>query len=419
MVAIDGSLRPGAILRYLRHMTSLVTASEDYRDVLSALVEELLPDLADEAELFVVGSDGRLYRRARAYLRRGRPSSELGVAGPLPRASLHPAQVAREEGAMAVEDGEGNRPRVVREDVLAGPGAPRNAGAVGLPLFREGEVAGALHLRASRDGGYATQDLERLAELGYGVSLALESARLRREARDARRAKADFLSVMSHELRTPLTAVVGYADLMEAGIPGPVNEGQQTHLRRIKESAWSLLELIDGILGYARYEGEDPELEVEAVDPSSLVEDAVAVYRSSLSEKGLELELEVSGDLPRLHTDREKAVRVLLHVLSNAQKFTDSGTVRVRAWDDPEWIHFVVEDTGPGIPGEDLSAVFEPFWQGQRADTRRHGGTGMGLSLARRLAELLSGELRVESEVGRGTVVRFSLPLQGPHPTIP
>ncbi|MSR36329.1 MAG: HAMP domain-containing histidine kinase [Gemmatimonadetes bacterium] len=224
---------------------------------------------------------------------------------------------------------------------------------------------------------------------------------------------------MSHELRTPLTAVVGYTDLLEAGIPGPVNEGQIVHLSRIKESAWELLEMIDGILGYARYEGQDTELRLDLVRPEDLVTDAVAVYRSSIREKGLELKLDLAQGLPAIRTDRDKASRVLLQLLSNAHKFTDEGEVRMSVSDTPEHVLFVIEDTGAGIPSRDMEHVFEPFWSDQKADTRTAGGTGMGLSLAKRLTELLSGELSLDSRPGQGTRARLTIPHEGPKPSFP
>jgi signal transduction histidine kinase len=285
--------------------------------------------------------------------------------------------------------------------------------------MRERGAVAALHLCLEDGVRYDVADLDLLITVGRALSLALENAGLRREARDARRAKGDFLSVMSHELRTPLTAVVGYADLLEAGIPGPVNEGQVGHLGRIKESAWELLELIDGILGYARYEGENPELHVEVVRPEELITDAVTVFRGSMREKGLDLVVTHGSDLPAFRTDREKASRILLHLLSNAHKFTQKGEVRISVGHDAERILFSVTDTGAGIPQRDMEHIFEPFWQGQKPDTRTAGGTGMGLSLARRLTEMLSGELAVESRMGQGTTARLALPREGPQPSFP
>ena len=177
--------------------------------------------------------------------------------------------------------------------------------------------------------------------------------------------------------------------------------------------------MIDGILGYARYEGQDPDLRLDLVRPHDLVADAIAVYRGSMREKGLELKVTMGDGLPDLRTDREKASRILLHIFSNAHKFTDQGEVRLTVSHDDEQVHFTVEDTGAGIPQRDMAHIFEPFWQGQKADTRTAGGTGMGLSLAKRLTELLCGELTVESRPGQGTTVRLSLPREGPQPSFP
>ena len=409
------------MLGYLRHVAELSIDSAD-ENALRALVEGAVPDLADEAVLFVMASDGLLRRAARAR-NNGEPprhDPDLQEDAPIPRDSPHAAMVATRVGTLAyLEEGEGMPVLFTGQPLETEDSRNASIRAVAIPIMRDREAVGAFYLCSDGKRHYRTTDLELLLALGSGVSIALENNRLRREARAARRAKGDFLSVMSHELRTPLTAVVGYADLLEAGIPGPVNEGQAGHLVRIKDSAWELLELIDGILAYARYEGEEPELKVEVVRPSDLVDDAVRVFKGSLREKGLELEIEMGADLPSCRTDREQASRILIHLLSNAHKFTDKGVVRVSVRHDPGHVVFSVKDTGSGIPQRDMEHIFEPFWQGQKADTRTAGGTGMGLSLAKRLTDLLSGDLTVESRHGQGTTVRLALPREGPHPSFP
>ena len=390
-------------------------------NALRRLVEGAVPALADEAILFVMASDGLLRCAARARTGElARDDVALMDDAPIPRDSSHAAMVATRVGTLAyLEQGEA-MPVVFTGQPLETEDS-RNASihSVAIPIMRDREAVGAFYLCSDGARHYRASDLDLLLALGSGISIALENNRLRREARDARRAKGDFLSVMSHELRTPLTAVVGYADLLEAGIPGPVNESQAGHLVRIKDSAWELLELIDGILAFARYEGEAPELKVEVVRPADLVDDAVRVFKGSLREKGLELEVDLPPDLPSFRTDREHAARILIHLLSNAHKFTDKGVVRISVRHDPENVVFSVKDTGSGIPQRDMEHIFEPFWQGQKADTRTAGGTGMGLSLAKRLTDLLSGELTVESRQGEGTTVGLVLPREGPHPSFP
>jgi signal transduction histidine kinase len=407
------------VLRYLRRVAELPVEAKD-QGALRAVVEAAVPSLADEAVLYILGGDGCLHRVVSAIRTGAQPEDGVSTNAPIPRDTPHPAMVASRMGALSYVENGAAAPAVFTGD--APP--PDHEGdqrirEVAMPIVREHDVVGAFHLRMARTRSYDFADLDSLITVGKALSLALESSRLRREAREARRAKADFLSVMSHELRTPLTAVVGYADLLEAGIPGPVNESQIGHLGRIKESAWELLEMIDGILGYARYEGQEPEVRPDLVRPQDLVDDAVAVYRSSIREKGLELKLDIGPGLPAFRTDREKASRILLQLLSNAHKFTDEGEVSMTVRHTPEHIQFTVQDTGAGIPSRDMEHIFEPFWQGQKADTRTAGGTGMGLSLAKRLTELLSGELIVESRAGQGTTVRLSLPREGPQPSFP
>jgi signal transduction histidine kinase len=185
---------------------------------------------------------------------------------------------------------------------------------------------------------------------------------------------------------------------------------------RIKESAWDLLELIDGILGYARYEGENPDVNIREVDPEALHQDALRVVEAAADEKGLAISVEAAGPLPAFPTDPEMARRVLFHLLSNAVKFTLEGAICVRIGADEEWVEFSVTDTGIGIRPEERDSIFEPFWQGERPETRTTGGAGMGLSLAQKLTELLSGEILVDSEVGRGSTFTVRFPRQGPRP---
>jgi signal transduction histidine kinase len=401
------------VLSAVRRATEAVTHAENSDEALKSLVEALVPDVADVAEIFVVGGGGRLQSRTRA------PTSGASFAPPTSDGDGiedpdHPATVCvrwAEPVGVSVDG------KPVRWEEGFPGGRNMDFRWIALPFFQEEQAVGALVLGRER-GSYDRMDLELLRETGERISQALDNRRLRREVRAARRAKSDFLAVMNHELRTPLTAVVGYADLLEAGIPGPVTEKQQRQLARIKESAWDLLELIDGILGYARYEGERPELTVRKVQPEVLLEDAVRLVESSALEKGLTVSVETSGPLPAFPTDLEKARRVLFHLLSNAVKFTPEGEVRVRITCDPLWVSFSVSDTGIGIRPEQKHSIFEPFWQGEQLETRTTRGVGMGLSLAQKLTELLSGEIDVDSEVGRGSTFTVRLPREGPHPSI-
>jgi signal transduction histidine kinase len=407
-----------AVLEAIRRAASAVSAAEQTEEALQAIVEALVPEVADVAEVFVVANTGHLRCRARAPVDPlALPLGESDEEGGPSRDSDPPVFLAVRSGVAAVQPHGSGDPSIL--DGREEPGhTPREFDAVALPLLREDQSVGALWLK--RDGGrrYGRKDLDLLQEVGDRISQMLDNNRLRREVRSAQRAKADFLAVVNHELRTPLTAVVGYADLLEAGIPGPVTEKQRRQLVRIKESAWDLLELIDGILGYARYEGEQPELSIRRVDPEDLLQDAVRVVEGAAEEKGLRVQVDAEQPLPTFPTDAEKARRILFHLLSNAVKFTPEGEVRVRIRAEPQWVTFSVTDTGIGIKPEARSSIFEPFWQGERPETRTTRGAGMGLSLAQKLSELLSAEIEVESEVGRGSTFTVRFPRLGPHPAL-
>ena len=411
-----GRLDPRSVLRAVRRASNALSTSNHPDGALRELLAALVPTLADLAALYVAGNDGGLRVRTSAgSLDDGVPPPGGEPPDPIPRDSDHPAAVACRERALAAVGADGGGPSVWR---LGGGRFPdgTEVSAVGLPLTREGEPVGALYLALDHGRRYAASDLDLLVDAAERVSLVLDNVRLRREVRSARRAKSDFLSVMSHELRTPLTAVVGYADLLEAGISGPVSERQKVQLARIKDSAWELLELIDGILGYARFEGEQPELQLRSVEPESLVREAVSLVEPAAGEKGLEVAVACDGPLPSFPTDPDKARRILFHLLSNAVKFTHEGSVRLRISADRQHVTFSVSDTGVGIAPANREAIFEPFWQGESPETRTAGGAGMGLALALKLAELLSGEIDVESEVGKGSTFVLRLPLEGPRP---
>lgn len=411
-----GLLGAEQTLEVLTGATAALIEADGYDAGLHTFTGALVPRVADLAAVYVRGEDARLHPRAVTRERREEVEClDVPQAGAiLDRTSEHPVARAGRRGraVLLIRGGAPGGTQLADdgEDAFAG----RSVQGLAVPLTAREEVVGVLYLLlAGEERAYGPHDLALARGLAGRASMVLDNQRLVRTAQEAHRAKGDFLAVMSHELRTPLTAVVGYADLLEAGIPGPVNDEQAVQLRRIKESSWELLELIDGILGYARFEREEPEVVKEWVDVTEVVDEAVAVIRTSLEEKGLELEVEIAADLPSLYTDRIKLRQILVHLLDNAAKFTAEGTVSLRVRKDHVWLRFAVTDTGAGIPREDQERVFEPFWQGERAETRTAGGTGMGLSLARRLARLLGGGIRLESRPGEGSTFTLLLSHDG------
>jgi signal transduction histidine kinase len=216
---------------------------------------------------------------------------------------------------------------------------------------------------------------------------------------------------MSHELRTPLNAIMGYTDLLDAGVSGDLNDRQHHQLDRIRASARHLLQLIEEILSFARMEAGAEEVQLESLRADDLVRDVAGEIEPLAQSKNLAFSLEIADEDVRIRTDRAKARQILMNLLSNAVKFTERGSVTLRLRADVDRAHFEVIDTGIGIPQEQLDRIYDPFWQLERPNTRRVGGTGLGLSVSRRYARLLRGDMTVESNPTRGTTVTVSLPL--------
>ena len=234
------------------------------------------------------------------------------------------------------------------------------------------------------------------------------------EARDAAevasRAKTDFLAVMSHELRTPLNAIVGYAELLHDGVVGPVSPVQREQLERVQLSAKHLVELVDDILSFTRLDAGPPSLHNGPVDLTEVTREAGAIVEPVAVAKGLRFALRPPADSVAFHSDAGKVRQVLVNLLSNAIKFTEQGEVALSSWTENGRVVFEVRDSGIGIAPEHLERAFEPFWQADQSATRKSGGAGLGLSVSRRLARALGGDVTVESAVGKGSRFRLWIP---------
>jgi two-component system cell cycle sensor histidine kinase PleC len=237
-----------------------------------------------------------------------------------------------------------------------------------------------------------------------GAKTAAEAANL---------AKSQFLANMSHELRTPLNAILGFSEMLEQGFTGPLQPQQQEYARLIHKSGQHLLNVINEILDLARVDAGKLDLrDEESVDPSYVIESCVRLITARAATEMPELSIQIDESVPPLIVDPTRLTQILLNLLSNAVKFTGKNgtvTIALRRREDGG-VEFEVRDTGPGMTAGEIEIALEPFGQIDSAHARRHEGTGLGLPLARRLAELHGGSLIVRSEKGRGTAVIVILP---------
>lgn len=279
------------------------------------------------------------------------------------------------------------------------------------------------------------RELANLAKHINSLAMALNNAsreqqqamtlliKAREEAELANRAKSDFLAMMSHELRTPMNGVLGMLQLLETT---QMNEEQSEYASLASESTGHLLKVIDDILDFSRIERGALELEHIDFSPLELLNTTVQAFQHSALHRGLALCLEIDEHLPALQAqgDPTRIRQILVNLIGNALKFTEHGEVRIKAhWEAIDeqtlWFRCHVMDTGIGITVERLEAMFDPFQQADNSISRRYGGTGLGLPIARTLAEHMGGTLHAQSEVGKGSCFTLEIPLPYSNTCLP
>jgi len=416
-VAIAGEAR----MRLIDEASRVLASSLDYETTVAAVAKLAVPTFADwcTVDLLV---DGEIKQLAVAHVDpvRARWARELNAKYPntLDPATGVPAVIRTGEPMMISEVTDEMLAHVARDpEHLAMLRGLEIRSSMIVPMTARERTLGALMLVSTQPvRRYGDVDLSVALDLARRAALAIDNARLYRAALAANDAKTNFLATMSHELRTPLTAIIGYDELLAEGITGPVTGEQKHQLDRIRVSAMQLLAMIDEILLYVRVEAGSEAVRFEPVVAKGVVDDAVAFVAPMAAERGLTLRAEPIDAAMMLRTDAGKLRQMLVNLLSNAVKFTTRGDIVVSAFVHGHTVVFEVRDTGIGIDREDLEHIFDAFWQVEQTATRRIGGSGLGLSVTRRLAQLLGGEVTVRSEPYVGSTFRVELPASPPTP---
>jgi signal transduction histidine kinase len=239
-----------------------------------------------------------------------------------------------------------------------------------------------------------------------------ELAVARQEALAASQAKSSFLSSMSHELRTPLNSIIGFTEVLLAGLTGPLTDEQKYQLSLVSKAGSHLLSLVSDLLDLGRIEAGRLDIYPEPFDLAVVISEVVSGLSPLADRKGLRMEVAVEGEV-LLTSDRRMVRQILLNIVTNAVKFTEEGGVSISCRQGSDEVCVEIRDTGPGLASEDLGRLFEPFERLQPAG--RETGTGLGLYLSRQFAERLGGRITVGSQLGRGSCFAVHLPLSPPE----
>jgi GAF domain-containing protein len=295
--------------------------------------------------------------------------------------------------------------------------------AIIVPLLSAEAPLGALVLQRRSPGEFLQATVTLMQSFADQSAIALENARLfeeiaqkGRELEVASQHKSQFVANMSHELRTPLAAILGYAELIQEGFYGPQPEKSMDALTRIRSNGKHLLGLINTVLDIAKIEAGQFSLNLAEYALSNVVETVRAATESLAETKKIALMTHVPKSLPIGFGDEQRLTQVLLNLVGNAIKFTDTGEVRITARSDNGHFAVTVTDTGPGIPTDQLNRVFEQFHQVDNSNTKKKGGTGLGLAIAKQIVEMHGGRVWVESEPGHGATFQLQLPVRAESP---
>jgi GAF domain-containing protein/HAMP domain-containing protein len=401
-------------LKMLSEVGQAVSSTLDLRAVLSAILTASLGlTWANAGAIFRYSRGDRSFRLAEA----------VGLDETLV-ASIRDLRVLEAETAMG--EAAARRAPIQISDLAERPSAPLRDAALAagfhsallVPLVGAERILGAIILMRQEAGEFPAETVRLMQTLASQSVLAIQNARLFREIADkseqlalASQHKSQFLANMSHELRTPLNAILGYAELLVDGIYGVLPDRPKGVLDRIQNNGRHLLALINDVLDLAKIEAGQLTLTLEDYALPEVVRSVVTATEPLATAKGLKFTAALQDGMPIGHGDARRVSQVLLNLVGNAIKFTDTGEVEIRAGAANGQFILTVRDTGPGIADADQERIFGEFQQIDNTNTRNKGGTGLGLAISKRMIEIQGGTISVESVLGHGSTFRVRLPV--------